>query len=309
MSQLTKPEKATYSSPSKSSSQLSVSNDGQPQSNKKIKGPTSPSKKSSTNEKNGSETSSPTKNDRFSANAFNRSIKFKKAGATTKSGGAAAAAAIRGLKLDPSEWTNREVISKFCVFGKFIAPDRSKNIGGEIIIDTKKLIDDDILVIREILMRVTEIQNINIFNSMFNDVGFKLIMDGMVKLRHLKKLVMNQNMLTNVSVENFANIFMQNQRKVEVLDFRGNQLSYEDGYRLAECFPLLQELNGVPVASLVRSRESMKIELINQFLREPEMGVLSFVIQDLTRRVIKITELNISRNIINSRALKLFVGE
>ena len=50
-------------------------------------------------------------------------------------------------------------------------------LGGEVIIDTKKLVKDDIIVLRELLIRVTEVQIINIFNSSVDDETFAIIME------------------------------------------------------------------------------------------------------------------------------------
>lgn len=162
---------------------------------------------------------------KFSANAFDK----RKGKLASVRGSAASIAKLRGLKLDLSELSNKEVLATFAQIGTFAPLDRKTGAGATLYIEGKKLLAEDINITTEILKRNSEVQVISLVQCSINDTMLEQMSTEMKQLRHLKKLILTQNLLTVTSTSILIKIFAKAPRKLEIMDLRGNNLTFEDG--------------------------------------------------------------------------------
>jgi RNA-binding protein YhbY len=162
---------------------------------------------------------------RFGASDFKKK-KIDVAGNRSNSN-AAKIAKFRGLKVDFSDLSNREITTNFKIFGVYDPPDRQRFQGASATVEGKKLVADDISVTAEFLRRNLEVQSFSIINCGITDAMFAEIADGLIQVRQLKKLTLSQNLLTVKSTDLIVKLFSK--KKVEVLDVRGNNVTFEEG--------------------------------------------------------------------------------
>ena len=141
-----------------------------------------------------------------------------------------AIAKARGLKVNPEDWGKKELFERISRIGGRFIEDKDTGICELIIID-RKILNDDVIVLLEVLRRFTETQKITLTNVGLNDTLFTLLFPGISGLRHLKELNLQKNMLMKETVE----LLIQNNKnkfskRLEVLDLRdNNSMTFEDG--------------------------------------------------------------------------------
>lgn len=207
-----------------------------------------------------------------------------------------AIAKARGLKLQPSEWSKQELVSKLKKFAKF---HQDKKTGvGELIIEGKRILEDDLTVVTETLRRYTEIQIVQLNNCSLSDDTFNPICVKLMGLRHLKKLMLTQNLLTGHAVDAVVAALSQAPRAPELISLKNNPLAFEDGERLFEGFPQIPNLNSIEVAKVL-AEKSPQLVLEGLNLKLPEIGIVCSMIKVMPF----IKELHLARNGMNSKAL------
>ena len=168
-----------------------------------------------------------------------------------------AIAKARGLRLAPSEWSWQELMDKLQRFSKF-AQDR-KTGGGELIIEGRRLMGEDVEILCELFKRNTEVSSIKLLNCGVSDAIFKTLSDGLRSLRHLKHLILTQNLLTSASVNLLIQHFENAPRKIEHLNLRGNNLTFHDGEKLLGAFFTSKVINGIDIDTIKRGKTAHSI--------------------------------------------------
>ncbi len=209
-----------------------------------------------------------------------------------------AIAKARGLHLNPKDWTRQELLEKVAGIGKF-TQDKKTGVG-EMIVANKRLLNDDINVMLELIRRTTEIQTISLYNCGLSDEEFeKLCTVGLKSLRHLKQLQLIQNQLTSKSVEVLINTFIRSTRQPLHIDLNGNNLIFNDGVELYRAFPLIKILCGIPLSDIKSHPHLTLMDLHDCNLKFAEIGVVSCVVAEMKN----LNELNLAKNNINSLCL------
>lgn len=213
---------------------------------------------------------------------------------------------VKGLKLDPSQWSRQELIDKLTGFAHFTLD--SKTGVGVISSENRRLLSEDLGVLQEIMRRVTEIQIVNLSGCGLTDALFlELLNTGLKGLRHLKELRLQSNQLTGLSVEAIARVFSKTTRKLISLDLQFNNLGFADGKTLFTAFSeSIQDLNGLQVGKMLGESSALEIlTLSNSALRLGELGIICGIVGRLKR----IDTLNLAGNRINAEGLALLVEE
>lgn len=207
---------------------------------------------------------------------------------------------VKGLKLDPSQWTRQELIDKLNGFAHFSVDDKSGV--GTISSEGRRLLSEDILVLLEIMRRVTEIQTINLSGCGLTDAIFAQILNpGLAGLRHLKELRLQSNLLGTQSVKGVISTFSKLSRKLLVLDMQFNSLGFEDGKALFAAFSgHIQELNGIPIYEILQQESGTEVlSLPDKAMRLAELGIVCGMAHTLKH----CHTINIPRNRINALGL------
>lgn len=215
-----------------------------------------------------------------------------------------AMAKVRGLKLDPSQWTRQELIDKLNGFAHFSVDEKSgiATLSSE----GRRLLNEDVQVLLEIMRRVTEIQTVNLSGCGLTDDVFKQLLDpGLVGLRHLRELRVQSNLLTSASVDAIVHSFSKISRKLVLLDMQFNSLVFEDGKNLFSHFASsINDLNGFPMGSIMQDASVLEVlDVSNRGLRLAELGIVCGLMEQLK----KLNTINIASNRINALGLSLFV--
>ena len=100
----------------------------------------------------------------------------------------------------------------------------------------KRLLDDELTVIMEILRRYTEVQHITLKKCYLTDETFEKLMPLLVDLRHLRTLCISQNALTSATAMAIHHNFAHKKRKILNLDIRENVLNEHDGQMIYHSF-------------------------------------------------------------------------
>lgn len=182
---------------------------------------------------------------------------------------------VKGLKLDPSQWSRQELIDKLNGFAHFAVDDKSgiATISSE----GRRLLSEDIQVLREIMRRVTEIQTVNLSGCGLTDAVFMQILDpGLAGLRHLKELRLQSNLLGAQAVSGVVATFSKLSRKLIVLDMQFNSMGFDDGKALYAAFSgHIHELNGIPIyKTIVQDNGCAVLNFPDKAMRLAELGIV-----------------------------------
>eukprot|EP01038_Epipyxis_sp_PR26KG_P008601 gene8601-11621_t len=199
-----------------------------------------------------------------------------------------AVARARGIKIDPMEWTKQELMDKINKLGKFIGSEQKSTISNkqtiityELWIESKKLLNDDIIAIMELIRRFSEIQIVKFINCGLNDTTFQPIFNQLKLLRHLKHLDLSDNLLTRVSVDLIGKYFSKLTRKIEILNLLSNSLLFEDGEALFFYFIGLLYLNNIPINHLLVNNKSQVFNVSHLHLKLPEVGIVCCILKSI----------------------------
>ena len=212
-------------------------------------------------------------------------------------------AKLRGMKENLSELTRQELMDKLRVFAKF---HQDKKTGSsELIVESKKLLGEEVEVLQEVMHRMTEIQRITIRSCGLKDEEMIGICKGMKSLRHLKYLDLCNNALGTDSVQLLVRLFSRLSRRLESLNLHGNStLSFKHGRMLFKGFDNIELLNQIPVRAL-RKVEGDAKQLVLQRLNieELELGIVSVMLEKMPQ----VEELNLTENRIDAAGLRRVV--
>jgi hypothetical protein len=216
-----------------------------------------------------------------------------------------ALAKVKGLKLDPSQWSRQELIDKLNGFAHFTVDNKTgvATLSSE----NKRLLSEDISVLQEIMRRVTEIQEVNLSGCGLTDAVFSELLDkGLTGLRHLKILRLQSNLLSGPSVDGIVRAFSRSVRKIQVLDLQFNSLSFKDGHALFTAFgSSVQELNGLNMGQMMGADKAAEVlTLSNKALRVGELGIVCGMLAQRRR----IHTVDLSHNRISAEGLVLMVA-
>lgn len=243
-------------------------------------------------------------------------ISEKKKGGSKKSGGSGSRSRSKGKsrgsrskspskgKKDnqgPQDWSTDELKSYTRGFATFTV-DKGTNIG-EVFINGKKILEEQMTILSELCKRFSEIQTISIKRCYLNDAMLLQLCEFLKFLRHLKILDLSYNTLSKESINLIISNFSKARNKLESLDLRNNMFEKEnDGYELYDAFErTIASLNGINIKE-TRLRAAI-LDLSSQQLRSPEVGIICRLLDD--SRLFSLTEVNLSNNLVNSRALEL----
>lgn len=204
---------------------------------------------------------------------------------------------MKGLKQDPSEWSKQELLERVKRMGQFLQDKKTSSCS--LRIEGKRLLKEDIAVVKEILRRATETQVVRLINCGINDEAFVEINIGLKCLRHLKVLSLEQNVLTSVSAQALIDDFAKLSRPLEDLDLRSNNLTYKDGWKLYTGFKQINTVNGIDKTFFTIQTALEVVDLENSGMKVPEMGILNGILQQ-NRAV---NEVKLGRNKIGPKAL------
>jgi len=216
-----------------------------------------------------------------------------------------AMAKVRGLKLDPSQWSRQELIDKLNGFAHFNIDD--KNGIGTLSSEGRRLLSEDVQVLLEIMRRVTEIQTVNLSSCGLTDEVFgQLLNPGLVGLRHLKELRLQSNLLSSVSVLGIVNSFSKLSRKLELLDLQFNSLIFEDGSNMYAAFSnSITELNGFPIGKMLQEASVHEVlDVSGKAMRLAELGIVCRLMQQLK----KLHTVNLANNRISALGLNELIA-
>ena len=210
-----------------------------------------------------------------------------------------ALAKARGLKVDPSEFSRAELIEQAKKLGR-VKIDR-KTASGEVFIDSRRLVTDEILLLCELFKRVTEIQNITLNNCGITDDVFALLLPALAEVRHIKLLHLDKNLLTSVSADALIQTFASHSisRRFEDLSIKKNSLFYSDGVKIYREFNMAKHLFRIPIYETLTNLP-IKLSLSNLEMNIVEVGIMAAMIKFYGRTVI--THLDLSDNNLNAKA-------
>lgn len=214
-------------------------------------------------------------------------------------------AKARGLRMEPSEWSRQELMDKLQRFSKFVQ-DR-KTGGGELVIEGKKLMTEDIAILGELFKRNTEIQTVKFINCGVTDDIFRQLSEGLRALRHLKHLILTQNMMTSVSVALLISLFGNSSRNIDHLNLRGNNLTFRDGELLLQTFFKSKVLNGINIELIKKGGTNRIIDLSETPVRQPEVGIVCALLESVDMAIANVNELKFIRCNLNSVVLSCIV--
>ena len=201
-----------------------------------------------------------------------------------------------GLKTDPSDWSNEDLMDKVKKFATFKVD--KKTGAASLTISEKKILDDSMKILTELFNRNTEIQTISISKCFLIDDTFQDFMEkGVAKQRYIKTLNFSGNALTNKSTTAIIDYFVdREERPLEVLDVRDNILNAHDIQQVYEMLPRLKFLNGI---NLIESKGQIDLNLSGKKLKATEVSIVCC----LSRESSIIKRLDLSTNFIDSDSL------
>lgn len=207
------------------------------------------------------------------------------------------------LDENPEKWSRDTLVEAINELGEF-SLNRSTG-SGSLTMNSKKIMNDQLTVILEAMRRFTEIQHVTLTKCGLTDELFAKMLENLQGLRHLKTLSLTFNSLTGITCDIIISAFMTVGRKIEHLDLRNNNITDEDGTRLARGFPLVHTLNGIPMLSTVQSRDksirpmsSTVLDLSNHQIRLPEVAIICELIKN--KKSVHIGVINLSNNGIDA---------
>lgn len=240
-------------------------------------------------------------------------------------------AKMRGIKLDPKEWTRQELFEKMSAIfnivyensilknssndertpspSKLISPSKgsqatSSNVVSEIhVLGGIKLTNDEIIIFNEFCRRNTEIKVINLTNSGITDDYLKQILQGTRLVKCCKWLNLNQNFITMTGLDELVRIYQhanQQRKRLEKVTLQGNlQLTYENGYHFIQSFLNIDQINTIPINELKQHGGAFKMwDLSSQEIRSFELGIICFLLKTYLHQI---EEINFANNHINAK--------
>lgn len=213
-----------------------------------------------------------------------------------------AVAKIRGLKLDPKDWTRAEIMEKIAKFAKF-QQDKKTGEAEVKALDGIRISAEDVIVLCELIRRTTEIQRISLRYCSLNDEQAVQILNALKGVRHLKEIDLSQNVLTSVSIEVLITNFSKISRKPESINIRDNpSLSFDDAERLFLAFPYIGQLNMIPVAEIRKEEFTGEVLDLSEYeMKLFEVGIAKRLILEFTR----LKTVNVRNNFINAKGLEV----
>lgn len=215
-----------------------------------------------------------------------------------------ALAKVRGLKLEPSQWSRQELLEKLTNFAHFVTDPKTGV--GTLNVDGRRLLTEDLQVLLEIMRRVTEIQYISLTGcGLTDDTFLQLLSPGLTGLRHLKELKLQSNLLGTPSVLGIIKSFSKLSRKLTVLDLQLNSLHFRDGKLLFQAFyGSIGELNGISLRNIKQDEAVLEeLQLAHKAMRSAELGIVCAMMPLLRR----LHTVDVSHNRINASGLHQFV--
>lgn len=212
----------------------------------------------------------------------------------------------------PEEWTKQELMDKVVLFATFEV-DRVSG-SGRFEVSNRRILDDEIIVILEVLRRYTEIQHFTVRKCFLTDAIFAKFLLPLKNLRHLKTLNLAFNGLTSDSVREIVGTFSMNKRRLQHIDLRENLLDDKDGISVFKNFLDIDTLNGISMKDLRAHnvvqkdthdalKTSSTLVLHNQGIKLADVAIICCIIQEY----IHINELDLSKNHIDCYGAKLLV--
>lgn len=203
----------------------------------------------------------------------------------------------KNLKLEPSEWSREEMMEKIKKLGNFKL-DRVTG-SGLLEVRGKRILTDEIEVLLETFRRFNEIQRIVLQKCSVNDELIEDLCKGMKYLRHLRFLDLSNNAISKNGVMSIIKTFASMSRKLEILDLRQNNLTEDDGRMLYRSFPTLMTLNGLPIAPLKKDKDTFILDMTDQKLKLPEVGIVCSLLFDCRH----VSDVRLAKNSIDARGL------
>ena len=165
----------------------------------------------------------------------------------------------------------------------------------------KRILPEELIVLKELCRRYTEIQSISIRKNFLNDATFATLSDSFTDLRHLRSLTMSDNILTIESIDVLISKFGKLTRKLENLDIRNNNITGLEGLemmaKLYKSFPFVLTLNGIKVLSTKRETHSTVLDCNNCRLKYTDLIMVSKLLQECQH----IDTIILSNNLIDSK--------
>jgi hypothetical protein len=177
------------------------------------------------------------------------------------------------LRLDPKDWSRQELLDRLKRFARFVQDKKTGS--GELVVENKRLMTEDVAIILELCNRNTEIRVVKILNCGMNDEVFAQICGGLKLMRQITELVLVQNLLSSISVDLLISIFSKAVRKIGILNLKGNPLTFEDGEKLLNAFFETKIINEIDIELIKNGSTKGIIDLYGSGVRPSELGVLS----------------------------------
>lgn len=203
---------------------------------------------------------------------------------------------------DVGDLTMEEMADRVKKFGKLTVDDKSG--AGTLDVVQKRLMPEDVEIVLELMKRFTEVQHVKFQRCfMTDDVFRRIVMEGLIALRHLKSLVVPFNMLSDDSAKLVIEQFAKKSRQLQKLDFRSNTLTEEMAESLYKSFPAIQYLHEIPIYQTKREVEVKKIDLSKKMIKVADIKILVCLLNDV--RPCHIETVDLSSNNISAKALRL----
>jgi hypothetical protein len=215
-----------------------------------------------------------------------------------------AVAKMRGLKIDPKDWTRPELMEKISNFAKF-SQDKKTGYSEVKILEGIRITSEDITALCELIRRNTEIQSLIIRQCALNDDHARELLIALKSVRHLKDLDMAKNSLHSSTVDLLINMFAKVPRHLDNLNLRDNpNLTYEDGRKLMSHFPYVQSLNNFPIAEFHMNTNQEAFDVSEYEIKHLEFGIITILLEQFHR----VKKLNLRMNQLNAKALEILVN-
>jgi peroxiredoxin family protein len=198
--------------------------------------------------------------------------------------------------------TMEEMADRVKKFGKLTVDEKSG--AGSLDVVQKRLMSEDVEILLEMFRRFTEVQHVKFQRCfMTDDIFSRIVLEGLVGLRHLKSLILPFNMLTDKSATLVMEKFSKLSRQLQHLDFRSNAISEEVSEAMYLAFPAIQTLNEIPIYRSKRETDVTEIDLSKKQLKVSDIKILVCCLADV--KPCHIEKVNLAGNGISAKALKV----
>jgi Leucine-rich repeat (LRR) protein len=172
-----------------------------------------------------------------------------------------------------------------------------RNGSGTMKIYSQQLMNEPTIVLLETFNRFTEIQHISMNNCYIDDEMSAILCNSLKSMRHLKTLDWMDNSLSRTSIGEIIRTFSKAARKLETLDLRNNNTTYEDGEALYQGFSDIRALNGIQIRDIKSITDVGDVNLKDMHIKACEVAILCLAIRDARH----IRRIDISDNNIDAR--------